>query len=289
MPLKIIFLFTILLQAINSDAQDTLKTNYPNGKLKSLQIKSGGKTIEAWQYLENGELKNRWSISEKTIESFYSLEPDDSLFVVFKSLTPAYTIKQHYGRGPIFMIENYRNGERHGPFLEYYRNGKLKTKGQFSHYKKVGIWKYYDELGNQESTILINGSYNARGISINYTIFPVLTILLLLGICWYLFIDLIGYRKFYLTLSFGTLAFFALLFLFGSQYFFDKIGLPLRNVFPAIISTFIGAMILLSVVNLFLFKKLKVRIWASLLFLISAILMALLLAIAYMMAGLRII
>ena len=35
----------------------------------------------------------------------------------------------------------------HGKFIEYWPNGELKTKGQYEHGEKKGIWKYYDEQG----------------------------------------------------------------------------------------------------------------------------------------------
>ncbi len=45
----------------------------------------------------------------------------------------------------------FRNGKKHGPFLQYYPNGQLKEKGKYNEAKKVGQWNYYNQNGRISS------------------------------------------------------------------------------------------------------------------------------------------
>ena len=48
---------------------------------------------------------------------------------------------------------------KHGPWIEYYNNGKKKSEGSYNNGKREGQWKFYDNDGNIEQ----EGSYDDKG------------------------------------------------------------------------------------------------------------------------------
>jgi antitoxin component YwqK of YwqJK toxin-antitoxin module len=48
-----------------------------------------------------------------------------------------------YPNRDTLLIENYQNGELHGPYIRYYENGQIKEKGQYEKNNAEGVWTEY--------------------------------------------------------------------------------------------------------------------------------------------------
>lgn len=62
----------------------------------------------------------------------------------------SHTIKKENGK----YIINLLNGKRHGPFIEYYRNGQIKAEGFFDNGKETGVIKTYFKVDNKLENII---------------------------------------------------------------------------------------------------------------------------------------
>lgn len=54
----------------------------------------------------------------------------------------------YYKNGKIKSIGNYVNNQREGEWLYFHENGKVAIKKNFSNGTQVGEWSYYNEKGN---------------------------------------------------------------------------------------------------------------------------------------------
>jgi antitoxin component YwqK of YwqJK toxin-antitoxin module len=65
------------------------------------------------------------------------------------------TWREYYDTtGSITIEENYQHGIPHGPYTSYYPNGQVCSRGQFRNGLREGIFKIYDEHGNNIRNIL---------------------------------------------------------------------------------------------------------------------------------------
>ncbi len=53
-----------------------------------------------------------------------------------------------YKDGSIKSELRFRNGKRHGFYKTWYRNGKIRYEGQYHHGERTGTWKYYEKNGD---------------------------------------------------------------------------------------------------------------------------------------------
>ena len=54
-----------------------------------------------------------------------------------------------YESGEVKYEVGIKNGMKHGDYREYSKNGQLIIKGKYKNDKKVGLWRFYNEEGNQ--------------------------------------------------------------------------------------------------------------------------------------------
>ncbi len=55
--------------------------------------------------------------------------------------------KYYKGTKLIQFVAQTKKGSLHGKFTEYYKNGKVRSEGKYRKGKKVGRWKYYNNIG----------------------------------------------------------------------------------------------------------------------------------------------
>lgn len=53
------------------------------------------------------------------------------------------TFKIYYRTDELFLEGRYKNGERHGKYTWYHKNGQIKTIGEYTSGKRSGVWEYY--------------------------------------------------------------------------------------------------------------------------------------------------
>ena len=51
--------------------------------------------------------------------------------------------------GKQYIKVDLKNGLKHGRYYEYYPNGEIKIRGRYRKDKQVGLWKAYDEKGEE--------------------------------------------------------------------------------------------------------------------------------------------
>ena len=72
------------------------------------------------------------------------LSPEDHRWMNHNKSQPIKNID-----GEDIQINQYDyDGKKQGYWEDYYDNGQLKSKGNYSNDKKVGVWKHYDENGD---------------------------------------------------------------------------------------------------------------------------------------------
>lgn len=62
------------------------------------------------------------------------------------------------------LIENYKNGDLHGPFVRYHENKKISQKGQFENGEYEGVWISYNANGDRESYLYYSRDYDYKCI-----------------------------------------------------------------------------------------------------------------------------
>jgi antitoxin component YwqK of YwqJK toxin-antitoxin module len=48
------------------------------------------------------------------------------------------------------FIEVYKEGVKNGKYKSWYKSGQLKVTGNYSHNKRIGVWKWFTEKGELE-------------------------------------------------------------------------------------------------------------------------------------------
>ena len=62
-------------------------------------------------------------------------------------------VSYHLPGGELEYIGNSKDGEVHGNFISYYRNGNVSIEGKMKMGYYDGVWKYYDEDGSLNKTL----------------------------------------------------------------------------------------------------------------------------------------
>jgi antitoxin component YwqK of YwqJK toxin-antitoxin module len=147
------------------------KEYYETGDLKTFIIQKDDFMLKEISYSEDGK---------KERETVYD---DENYGEITKNYTDENDKIVRYSNpdSPPHRTEMWKNGkisylwegpyEEYGIITEYYPNGKIKEKGEFSERKKVGIWKTYWKNGNIKT--IKDGEYNGdnlyEGICLTYS------------------------------------------------------------------------------------------------------------------------
>ena len=255
--LFILILIPILSNTLLGQVIDT--AFYSNGQIKAIKTLIDNTIKSAVAYKENGEIAYEWDIDKKTLSSYTAITIQDTLANYFKANCPVYTKRQHFGNGPLMEIENYNHKVRHGDYKSYDRTGNLTAEGQFTQWKKTGIWTYYNSSGEKDRHIhWFHHNYNDKGISIGYTFIPVLITLSLILLSFW-----ISHRYFKLSqimISFSILTLSIYLFLFIIGWVIPKesakvVGATFRDYFFPVLTTLTVINVLITSI-LMMFKKL---------------------------------
>ena len=148
--------------------EGTYVNNLKNGYWKYYDKKGNLLRIEKWV---RGELQEGASETAK-VDIRREINPQTGELEfkgAYKNGKPS-GVHRYYGEdGKVDSSKIYENGtllfegivdeegQKQGPWKEYYRSGELKAEGRYRDNKKVGTWKYYYRNGNLEQT----GSYIA--------------------------------------------------------------------------------------------------------------------------------
>ncbi len=246
---------------------------YSPGKIKDIRVLNKGQIIRATVYKLDGQVKYSWSMEEKKLESFDALTYLDTLSEYFREHCRDYTLRQHYGNGPLMEIENYKDNKRDGPFEQFDISGRRISKGQFSVWKKVGIWTYYDDKGNRDRHIhWFHHNYYEGGISIDYLVIPIILTLVLIGVSIFLILKYSRFSSFYYYYSVFTITIFVILFSMGfwlSDSAKTLVARSIGNYFFPVLSTLSGIMVAASLAALTTRRAGVKTVWAFLFLLIG--------------------
>ncbi|NRR91431.1 DUF3352 domain-containing protein [Winogradskyella undariae] len=89
---------------------------------------------------KGNQTKNEVEITEETINkaTIFTIKE------IFPSDLTAKQFEKKYYNGKIRFSVELKNGLKHGDYLEYYSNGKLKIKGSYKRDQQNGTWRIYD-------------------------------------------------------------------------------------------------------------------------------------------------
>jgi len=148
---RAVLVVTLGVITLYSYAQEK-KTYWDNGNLKSItnHDKDGKKTGYWETYYQSGELKEYGNYendkkSGNWNEYYYNGERKKRTNYSNGLITEKNT---YYENGRNMVSGNFdHNEKKHGVWEQYYNNWQQKLKGEYSHGKKHGQWKYYTDYG----------------------------------------------------------------------------------------------------------------------------------------------
>tara|TARA_B100000035_G_C20840917_1_gene483025 strand:+ start:29 stop:472 length:444 start_codon:yes stop_codon:yes gene_type:complete len=91
---------------------------------------------------------------------------NDSILWKTRTYKRGYMIKEssyYLPGGELEYIGESKNGFIHGDFISYYPNGNVSIEGEVDRGKYIGEWKYYDDDGSLNKTLI----YNKEGLKID--------------------------------------------------------------------------------------------------------------------------
>jgi len=132
----------------NNQKQGYWKKSYPNGKLMYKGFFNDNKPVgQMYRYFESGELKAVLNYDSKSeyahARLFYEdgqLAAEGSYYGTLKDSSWLYY--SYYDRS-VTTRESYRKGARNGMTINYYSNGDISEKIEWTNGKKSGIWEQY--------------------------------------------------------------------------------------------------------------------------------------------------
>lgn len=65
--------------------------------------------------------------------------------------------KTFYPSGKTHTVTEFVNGKRHGPFIEYFEDGRIKTQGRYELGRQHGEWSMTDAAGNVSKSTFDKG------------------------------------------------------------------------------------------------------------------------------------
>ncbi|MCF8299393.1 MAG: TonB family protein [Saprospiraceae bacterium] len=143
-----------------NDKTGLCKSYYDNGKIKEIiELKNREMDGICKTYFDNGQLHR---------ETLYSKSKKQTVVSVFdyfgnkldggnlKDGNGIYIIYHLYDKKDDTLkrktVAEYKDGELNGTSKEYYRNGKLESKGKYENGKPKGTWVFYNEDGSMDRT-----------------------------------------------------------------------------------------------------------------------------------------
>ncbi len=168
----------------NGRKQGRWYTFYERGSLKSeVTYKDGKMNGYLKEYAENGDLLKISKFADDVIqpeaEEIQKLEvqneyyPDGKVKIsaLFRNGVPEGIKREYDTNGNVEKAYLYKNGlitgegivkedgNRDGPWKDFYPDGTLKAEGNYDNGKQTGVWKYYHSDGKTEQT----GKFNKQG------------------------------------------------------------------------------------------------------------------------------
>lgn len=129
----LIFLTVFAFGQLNTLEKNIKETFYNQGSPKTRHVyNNSSKMWECTQYYINGEILSKYNFDTT-------------------SYFPTGLKKTYDLYGDIVYIVNYKNDLLHGPFIEYFCNGKIKRQGVFYNNFRIGKWLEYSKNGKLTS------------------------------------------------------------------------------------------------------------------------------------------
>ncbi|MCX7862324.1 MAG: toxin-antitoxin system YwqK family antitoxin [Bacteroidales bacterium] len=121
---------------------------YPNGQMSLKMIYSKGTPVQFIQYYENAKIKTL-QVNNDTIQYILRYSEQGKLIrkeTLKNKLLNGRTIT-YFDDGSVESILHYSNGKKHGPFVLFYPNKKIKAHCHFKNDSIDGIFKTWNEDG----------------------------------------------------------------------------------------------------------------------------------------------
>ena len=281
-------LVCLLAGAHHLRGQDTLRDYYPNGQVKECKISVNGRPVQAFKYFEDGKLAYRWDKRSATFESFTGDDFTDTLITMFDTICPDRTVIRHYGQGPLYSVFHGKHNGAYGEMIFYNRNGSISGQGHYSNGRKSGIWTYHYDDGEMERRLYISFASSNDGVSITYTIFPVALLVGGLFLLFFWAYKAGRYYLFYKTVCVFTCVVFFSVFLLGNLIVNapeGRFSFFMQHYFLTMLYTLMILMILLSIVNITIANRLRIKKSLSVIYLIAGIVLLFVLLLLSNIAG----
>jgi antitoxin component YwqK of YwqJK toxin-antitoxin module len=132
----------------SNQKQGYWKRSYPNGKLMYKGFFNNNKPVgEMRRYFESGALKAILNYDSKGEYARARLFYEDGQLAAagkfFNSLKDSTWVYYSYYDRSVTTRESYLKGIRHGMMINYYSNGDISEKIEWTNDKKSGIWEQY--------------------------------------------------------------------------------------------------------------------------------------------------
>jgi antitoxin component YwqK of YwqJK toxin-antitoxin module len=153
----------------NIKTEVSYKNDLKNGYYK--EYAENGDLVKILKYLDGVVQEEALEIQKLEVQNEYFPNGKVKISAMFRNGVPEGIMRQYDSAGVVEKSFLYRNGlivgegivkddgNRHGPWKEFYPDGSLKAEGKYENGKPTGEWKFYYSNGKMEQT----GRYNKAG------------------------------------------------------------------------------------------------------------------------------
>lgn len=115
--------------------------------------------VSAGQVVEKLHYNRYWQLTTRDSTHFYRVCVFDTVDQVFTG-----DVKDYTKNGKVIMTGHYFRGEKNGPFVTYFANGKKESEGAFEDNVRVGVWHYFYPNGSPKQEV----SFGLGDTRVNY-------------------------------------------------------------------------------------------------------------------------
>ena len=153
----------------NLKSEVTYRDDKKNGYLK--EYAENGDLLKISKYADDLVLPEAEEIQKPEIQNEYYPDGKIKISAMFRNGIPEGIRREYSSDGSVEKSYLYKNGiitgegivkddgDRQGPWKNYYPDGSLMSEGNYDNEKQTGVWKYYHSNGKIEQT----GKFNKLG------------------------------------------------------------------------------------------------------------------------------
>ena len=147
----------------------TYRNDKKNGYLKEYAM--NGDLLKISKFVDDVLQPEAEEIQKLEVQNEYYPDGKIKISAMFRNGIPEGIKREFNSDGIVEKSYLYKNGiligegivkedgDRDGPWKDYYNDGKLKSEGNYDNGKQTGLWKYYHQNGKIEQT----GKFNKQG------------------------------------------------------------------------------------------------------------------------------